>query len=166
MSWPALPFDPYTTIFTVGLLYTLMPLAVWTVLWGRHDRTNTALWCVGALLSGVSYLLFGLRPSLPAVLSLQVANALGYVAYAMRWAALRRERARSVPAAVLAAMVAAATLLFVYFSMLGTLQRMLFNLGLQIFGSMLLAHEAHRLAEERTRSTPTRRSSRSGCCTR
>jgi signal transduction histidine kinase len=147
--WPALPFDPYTTIFTVGLLYTLMPLAVWTVLWGRHDRTNTALWCVGALLSGVSYLLFGLRPSLPAVVSLQVANALGYVAFAMRWAALRRERARPVPVAVLAALVAAATLLFVYFAMLGTLPRLLFNLGLQIFASLMLAHEAQRLAEER-----------------
>jgi len=149
MAWPVLPFEPYSTVFTVGLLYTLMPLAVWTVLWGRHDRTSTALWCVGALLSGVSYVLFGLRPSLPPFVSLQLANALGYVAYAMRWAALRRERARGVPVAVLAALVAAMTLLYVYFALVGDLQRVLFNLVLQVLASLMLAHEAQRLADER-----------------
>jgi hypothetical protein len=42
--------DPYTTIFNIGLLYTLMPLALWSVLRGRHDPVSTALWCGGALL--------------------------------------------------------------------------------------------------------------------
>ena len=67
---PRLPFDPYTTIFVVGLIYTLMPLTVWSVLRGRHDTRITALWCGGAALSGVAYMLFGLRANLPALLGL------------------------------------------------------------------------------------------------
>lgn len=112
MQLPSVPLDPYTTVFTVGFLYTIMPLTVWTVLRGRHDGISTALWCVGALLSGLSYILYAMRLTLPDWATLYAANAIGYVAYAMRWAAVRRER--GVPVAVLpvAGLVVLATVLY------------------------------------------------------
>ncbi len=106
MSDPIL--DPATTVFVIGVLYTLMPLTVWTVLRGRRDGTVTALWCVGSLLSGINYVLFGLRDQLPLWVGLQGANLIGYIGYAMRFAALRRERGLDArtPQLVLSVLVA------------------------------------------------------------
>jgi signal transduction histidine kinase len=106
MSFPQL--DPATTVFVIGVLYTLMPLTVWTVLRGRRDDTVTALWCVGSLLSGVNYVLFGLREQLPLWLALQGANFLGYLGYGLRIAALRRERGLSAGVPALSLVVALA----------------------------------------------------------
>lgn len=145
---PRLPFDPFTTIFTVGLLYTLMPLAVWTVLRGRHDTRITALWCSGAALSGATYLLWGLRPNLPSLLSFELANAIGYVGYALRWAALRLERERVVPWRLLAGAVAAAFALYAAAGLLGAERRIAYNLVAFAAASSLVALEAQRLARE------------------
>lgn len=93
--------DPPTTVFVTGVLYTLMPLTVWTVLRGRRDDHVTALWCLGSLLSGLNYMLFGLRELLPLWLTLQAANFMGYVGYGLRIAALRRERGLQAGAPVL-----------------------------------------------------------------
>ncbi len=145
---PRLPFDPYTTIFVVGLIYTLMPLTVWSVLRGRHDTRITALWCGGAALSGVAYMLFGLRANLPALLTFEFANALGYVGYGLRWTALRLERGRTVPWRGVAAVVVAAFALYVVIGRSGEGVRIAYNLVAVAVGSLLIAHEARRLSIE------------------
>jgi len=148
MNWPTLPFDPTTTLFTTGLLYTLMPLTVWTILRGRHDPRSTGLWCVGAFLSGMSNVLFGLRPSMPDVALLEIAITVGYAGYAMRWSALRLERELAVPTALLFVLVVGAAALNAYFTGLGLVPRLLFNLSALALASTAIAHEAQRLARE------------------
>jgi len=149
MMLPTLPFDPYTVRLTIGLLYTIMPLTVWTVLRGRHDMLSTSLWCGGAWLSGVSLVLIGLRESIPLVLSLEIANTVGYVGYAIRWVALRRERGvpvRMVTAA-LAALLAGGC--YAYAVELGVQQRLLFNLAVLALACLMTAREARLLALEK-----------------
>ncbi len=144
-----LPFDPFTTIFSIGLLYTLMPVAVWTVLRGRHDARLTGLWCGGAALSGSAYLLFGLRPNAPELLTYEVANLASYAGYAMRWAALRRERDRPAPPAL---SVGAVVLAFGVYEAAGPVSpglRVGLNVMLVAVASALLAYEAFGLARER-----------------
>lgn len=145
---PRLPFDPFTTIFVVGLLYTLMPLAVWTVLRGRHDTRITALWCGGAALSGTTYMLLGLRPNLPAFLTYEFANAVGYVGLGLRWAALRLERDRAAPWRAVALVVVAAFVLYVVVGGVGEGARIAYNLTVVAAGSLLIALEAYRLSRE------------------
>ncbi len=144
-----LPFDPFTTIFSIGLLYTLMPLAVWTVLRGRHDARITGLWCGGAALSGSAYLLFGLRPNAPELLTYEFANLASYAGYAMRWAALRRERDRPAPPPLAVGAVVAAFAFYEASGFVGAGLRVGLNVVLVAAASALLAHEAAQLARER-----------------
>ncbi len=146
---PRLPFDPFTTIFSIGLLYTLMPLAVWTVLRGRHDPRVTGLWCGGAALSGSAYLLFGLRPNVPSLLTYELANLLSYVGYAMRWAAMRRERERAAPLVMLTGVVALVFFAYVAAGQAHEDLRVAYNVIVVALASVLVAWEAWRLAEER-----------------
>jgi signal transduction histidine kinase len=138
--------DPSTTIFNIGLLYTLMPLAVWTVLRGRHDPGSTALWCGGALLSGMSYLLFGMRASLPVLVSLHVGNLIGFAGYALRWSALRRERGVGADKRLVVGVVLLSSLLYAVFASLGEKVRLLFAVFILVLSSAALAWEARRLA--------------------
>ncbi len=141
-----LPLDPYTTIFNIGLLYSLMPLAVWTVLRGRHDPVSTGLWCGGALLSGMSYLLFGMRGSVPLMLSLHVASLIGYAGYALRWAALRYERTGSSDLHIALAMLLLGFALYATVSAQGGRPRLLLNVLVLAASSLALALEARLLA--------------------
>lgn len=144
-----LPFDPFTTIFSIGLLYTLMPLAVWTVLRGRHDGRITGLWCGGAALSGSAYLLFGLRPGAPDLLTYEVANLASYAGYALRWAALRRERDRPAPPPLTVGVVVLAFVLYEASGGVDAALRVGLNVVLVAVASALLAWEAWKLARER-----------------
>lgn len=143
---PALPFDPETTLLTLGLLYMLMPLTVWTVLANRHDLRSVSLWCGGALLSGGAFVLIGLRDSVPPPLSLEIANAVGYAGIAMRWAALRRERGAPVSLVGLAVAVLVASLLYSYIASISAQVRLAFNLAVLITTSTATAAEALHLA--------------------
>ncbi len=145
---PALPFDTETALFTVGLLYMIMPLTVWTVLAQRHDLRSVSLWCGGALLSGASFLLAGLRETVPPLLSLEAATAVGYLGNGLRWAALRRERGAPIPLAGLGAAVLTASLLYGYFASVGPLLRLGYNLALLAAASLAIAAEAWQLARD------------------
>ena len=57
-----------TAYFIAGILYVVMPLFVWSILRGQHERIN-ALWCLGGLTFGLSLILLGLRGKLPDVLT-------------------------------------------------------------------------------------------------
>jgi signal transduction histidine kinase len=146
MSTAGQPLDPYTILLTVGVLYTLMPLTVWTVLQGRHNRTTLALWCVGALLTGVNYMLFGLRGVVPSFVTLQLANALGFTGHAMRWAALRRERGLPVRVLPLAAVVALAVLAYLVAAETSVKARVSVATVALIVASTALARESWMLA--------------------
>lgn len=149
-SLPALPFDTETALLTLGLLYMLMPLTVWTVLANRHDLRSVSLWCGGALLSGAAFVLVGLRDSVPPPLSLEIANTLAYAGIAMRWAALRRERGAPVSLAGLAVVVLVASLLYGYIASIDARLRLAFNLALLIVASAAIAIEALHLARANT----------------
>lgn len=143
-----LPLDPYTTVFTVGFLYTIMPLTVWTVLRGRHDALTTTLWCVGALLSGVAYILYAMRPVLADWATLYLANLANYLAYAMRWAALRRERGCATLARRVALLLLLLGLVYAASVDLGPRARIAYSSLVLSLGSLALAWEAWRLARE------------------
>jgi signal transduction histidine kinase len=137
--------DPHTLVFTVGVLYTIMPLTVWSVLRGRQAPRSATAWCVGAMLSGLSFILFGLRATIPTLLSFQVANMLGYVGFAMRWAALRRERDAPVPMALLVGLVLAASVAYLLVMPLGVRLRLLYSTVVLLIPCACLAREAHLL---------------------
>ena len=148
-----LPFDGFTFVFIVGLLYSLMPLTVWTILHGRHDRRATGLWCWGALLSGVGFMLVGLRSMLPHLVAYETSALLGYVGMAMRWASLRRERRRDCLPLRLVALVLLATVGYTVGDVYQELLRISLNLCVLAFGSACIAYEGWQLADEvRSRS--------------
>lgn len=148
-----LPFDGFTIVFVIGLLYSLMPLTVWTILHGRHDRLSTALWCWGALASGLGFLMVGLRTVLPHVLAFELAAFVGYTGTAMRWASLRRERGSPTRAGRAATVVALAAVGYGVGDMVNDLLRMSFHLLALAAGSALIAVEGCQLAQgQRSRS--------------
>jgi signal transduction histidine kinase len=90
--------DIRTALLVGGAVYLIVPLAVWAILHGRHDRLNLALWNFGSVFAGLGFCLIGLRDSIPDSVSIGLANALNFSAYALRGAALERE-ARERPLA-------------------------------------------------------------------
>lgn len=56
--------DPRTLILMSGVLYLVVPMAVWLML--RMPRSmGPLLWCAGGLLGGVSFIFIGLRGQIP-----------------------------------------------------------------------------------------------------
>jgi len=149
-TMPALPFDSETALLTMGLLLTIMPLTVWAVLAQRHDMRSTSLWCGGAVLSGLAFVLAGLREMLPSPLWLALAIIIGYAGYALRWAALRRERGRVGGVAAPVAAVLLSSVLYGYFTSRGPLPRVGYNLALMAAASLAIAWQAWQLAHETT----------------
>ncbi|MFY9514666.1 MAG: HAMP domain-containing sensor histidine kinase, partial [Rubrivivax sp.] len=137
--------DPKTTWFVIGLLYFVMPLTVWTVLVGRHDSRNAALWCGGAALSGATVILYAVRGGLPELLGVDIANALAFLGIAMRWAALRRERGGAVPLLWLLALVLLATAGVSAMHRVGDAQRIAFNVTANLLATAALAWEGREL---------------------
>lgn len=145
---PTLTLDIRTAWVITGLIYLVMPLAVWSVLHGRHTRRNVALWCGGAAISGVSILIFGVRDLIAPVPLIFIGNGLNYLGFTMRWAALRAERRRDLPAAwalglplVLLAALALAHLQ-------GDAVRLVVNTVATGLLALLIVHEAVGLARE------------------
>lgn len=143
---PAVPLDAKTAWLIIGLLYVFMPLTVWTVIHGRHDARNSALWCVGAGLSGATLLLIGLRDALAAPWAVEVGNLLGYLGFSLRWSALRLERGARAQLAAALSVAAVATLVLAYFDAVGNRERLVYNAIANAGAALAIAREALRLA--------------------
>lgn len=83
-----------TAYFIAGILYVVMPVAVWLLL-SKVPTKTTTLWCVGGVTFGVSLVLLGLRTHVPDWVSFGLANWLLFVGLALRGMALRHELQRS-----------------------------------------------------------------------
>jgi hypothetical protein len=83
-----------TAYFIAGILYVVMPAAVWLLL-SKVPSKTTALWCVGGATFGVSLVLLGLRNHAPDWVSFGLANWLLFVGLSVRGMALRHELQRS-----------------------------------------------------------------------
>lgn len=83
-----------TAYFIAGILYVVMPLAVWLLL-SKEPTKTTTLWCVGGATFGVSLVLLGLRNHAPDWVTFGLANWVLYVGLSVRAMALRHELQRS-----------------------------------------------------------------------
>ncbi len=81
-------FDNRTAFMVVALLYIVLPAFAWITLAEQRQRA-VALWCGGGLLTGVGFLLVGLRGSVPDLGSYAGANSLLLVGTLLRVQALR-----------------------------------------------------------------------------
>lgn len=84
-------FDVRTALLMGGFTFLLMPLAIFAVLYARHDRRTLWLWNGGSLLSGAALVLIGLRDHIPDTVSIGVANLFICFGYSLRGVALQRE---------------------------------------------------------------------------
>jgi signal transduction histidine kinase len=89
---PAVPLEPRTALFLLGMVYLMMAGLVWVVLRRHHDTTASALWCVGGALIGGAYVLYSFRDLVPMLLSAFVANAFALLGTGLRIGALQREQ--------------------------------------------------------------------------
>lgn len=78
-----------TAYFIAGILYLIMPLAVWLMLRNQHAPNNT-LWCLGGVAFGLSLVLLGLRDQWSELLTYGVAVWLLLLGPLLRAAALRQ----------------------------------------------------------------------------
>ena len=81
-------FDVRTLFLIVAMLYVVMPAFVWVVL-ARQREWPMRVWCAGGLLTGGSFLLFGLRGVIPDLLSYASGNLLLFLGTQLRCQALR-----------------------------------------------------------------------------
>ena len=81
-------FDNRTAFMVVALLYIVLPAFAWITLAAQRQQA-VALWCGGGLLTGVGFLLVGLRGSVPDLGSHAGANLLLLVGTLLRVQALR-----------------------------------------------------------------------------
>ncbi len=79
-------------LLVCGLLFIVMPLAVLALLWRRHPRLHLLAWTASGVCMGLMACLIGLRGVAPDWLSVPVANALGFAAYALKVQVLRLEQ--------------------------------------------------------------------------
>jgi signal transduction histidine kinase len=84
------PSSISTAILLAGLLYMLMPSAVWLVM--NKQRTPTVVyWCVGGFLFGAGAILIGMRQQVPPWMSFALANVLLVAGNVLQAQALRIE---------------------------------------------------------------------------
>lgn len=84
------PLHLPTAYFIAGILYLIMPLAVWQMLRKQHAPSNT-LWGLGGLCFGLSLILLGMRDLWPDVLTYGLAIWLLVLGPLLRVSALRSE---------------------------------------------------------------------------
>jgi len=80
-------FDIRTALLILGLLYLVLPVITWMVLAGKHSAQVT-LWCSAGLLAGGSFILTGLRGSVPVWMTLHIAVLMLLVSFLSRSQAL------------------------------------------------------------------------------
>jgi signal transduction histidine kinase len=84
------PSSISTAILLAGLLYMLMPSAVWLVM--NKQRTPTVVyWCVGGFLFGAGAILIGMRQQVPPWMTFALANVLLVAGNVLQAQALRIE---------------------------------------------------------------------------
>ena len=83
-------FDGRTAFMVVALLYVVLPAFAWITLAAQRQRA-VSLWCGGGLLTGLGFLLVGLRGSLSGLYSYDLANLLLCLGTVMRVQSLRIE---------------------------------------------------------------------------
>ncbi len=81
-------FHMPTAFMIAGLLYLLMPVAVWMLLRSRNNLGLT-VWCSGSEIFGVSLILLSLRDVVPEVVSFPLANFLLFFGSLLRLESLR-----------------------------------------------------------------------------
>lgn len=145
-----LPLDVTTTWVLVGLVHLGIAAAVWNVLSGRHDRRSTLLWCSGAAMAGAMMVVYAARGVLPHLPAIVVANIFGYTGFALRWAALRRERELAVPWWHLTGLVVVACTAVPLLDAVDARWRVLGNLTLNMLASVALCLEARSLSRARS----------------
>lgn len=84
-----------TAYFIAGILYIIMPLAVWLILRKQYGQSNT-LWCLGGLSFGLSLILLGMRDTWPDALTYAVAIWLLVLGPLLRVNALRHQLGRPI----------------------------------------------------------------------
>lgn len=137
--------DPSTTFRIIGFVYLVMPVTVWFVLSGKHERVSLTAWCLGAAAFGLGNVLTGLRHVTPALVHIGLASCLVFFSYALRCGALaletgRRPHWRALAAA--AALASAAVMLAWWHS---PLLRVQVNALLQLLSMAALVWTATRL---------------------
>jgi PAS domain S-box-containing protein len=91
---PTVLVDTHAYLYVQGLLFIALPLTAWTILAGSHDAKLVALWCCSGLMTGIGFVLLGLRDQLPGVVALPVAAGLVFGAYLVGGCVLQRELGR------------------------------------------------------------------------
>ena len=90
-----------TAYLIAGLLYLVMPMAVWLLL--RSKRTvSVSVWCSGSEILGISLVLFSLRGTLPDWMTYPLANFMLYLGALMRVQSLRVELGSALHPTILA----------------------------------------------------------------
>ena len=85
-------FDNRTAFAVMALLYMVLPAFAWITLAAQQQRP-VSLWCGGGLVTGLGFLLVGLRGSLSGLYSYDLANLLLCVGTVLRVQSLRTELA-------------------------------------------------------------------------
>lgn len=145
--------DTQTLFLLQGVLNLLIPLTVWSVLAGRHDAKTVALWCTSGLLTGLGFLLIGVRGTVPDWLGYPIATLLTYGTYLMRGGVLQIELQRRPRWWLLAVVAVLAAGGFEVCRALGRDEREFYGAAVRIAAALWLAWLALSLwRRERNRS--------------
>lgn len=87
-----------TAYFIAGILYLIMPMAVWLML-RKQGVVSNSLWCLGGLAFGLSLIFLGMRGQWPDEITYGFAIWLVILGPLLRASALRQELHRPMPVA-------------------------------------------------------------------
>jgi signal transduction histidine kinase len=105
------PSSISTAILLAGLLYMLMPSAVWLVM-NKQRTTTVVYWCVGGFLFGAGAILIGMRQQVPPWMSFALANVMLVAGNVLQAQALRIELSKPFTVLLMVGLVVGHT--FVY----------------------------------------------------
>lgn len=139
--------NPPTAFLVVGFLHVALPIVAWTILRNRHRRTAVALWCAGTVATGVCFILIALRSAIPDWASFVAANVIGFGAWFMLVAALRKELDDRIRTALSLALWLLASVIYelLYAMEALTSLRVLFSTGIHLAGTAWVCVLARRL---------------------
>lgn len=103
-----------TAIFLAGLLYLLMPPAVWLVMNKQNTRT-VVHWCLGGMVFGLGAIGIGLRDIAPDWVTFPLANAALILGSLLQIQALRIELGRALSGTYVAGLMAGFVLPYEFF---------------------------------------------------
>lgn len=89
------PLHLPTAYFIAGILYLVMPMAIWLIL-RKQDAPHNTLWCLGGLSFGLGLLLLGIRDIAPDFLTFNLAVSLLVLGPLLRVSALRSQLGKPI----------------------------------------------------------------------